>query len=634
LEQRLTRGRMIVATHLNDERTRTLLIAEATASQVGLPGAVVADDQPQTLRLLEASRRVNQPPLLAAIDLHDKVVAATPATNLPLAETSPVRQALVGKSTTTTMVQSGAVTILAAAPLRDGNRVVGAVLALQRISDDVLAAAAGDFNAALVVGNQIVAATPFLRTRYTQSHDPPIRISAPPKPGQLGQLTIGTSAFAVATQDLSNGATNPGALLVVGEPVGGDGSLFAARNRLDLAATGIAALLAGVLGWLVGRLVGQSASRLTRSSNHPIDLPPLLAGRELLALAKAMQSERQEVANREAAARAEISRLHMVLDAIGEGIIVSDRDRQVNLTNAAARSLLGLNGAMTSPVFALLPPPDASSEIHTNARVLRTYSAPIEGPTGPVGVVTVLHDATSEHESERLKNEFLSVVSHELQTPLTAIVGAADILLDDDQGRLTSEQSRFLTTIRRNGDRLIGLVNDLLDVTRLESGRVELDRQPVDLAPLIRTSVRALSNLFDQKGQSVLLDLPEGVPPVLGDRRRIEQILSNLLANAGQYTPAKGEIRVSLVRSGDDAVVSVTDNGPGLSPADQVRVFDKFYRGSNAVARRERGSGLGLAIVRSLVELHNGRVWVESTPGRGACFSVSLPIARAEDERE
>ena len=628
LNQRLTQGRTLVATHLNNERNRTMLIAEATASQSGLAAAVARDQETETLRLLQAHRRIDQPPLLAAIGLDDKLVAAIPATNLPLAETYPVRQALAGKSVTTTVVQAGTLSILAATPLRDGSRPVGVILAVQRVSDDVLIAAAGDFNAALTLGNQIVAATPIMRSPYSQSHDQPVQISSSPRPGEPGHLTIGKSVFAIAAPDRLTPGANPSALLVVGEPIENTQRFFTPLIRFDLAATGVVAFLAGLLGWFTGRLIGQNARRLGQSRFSPSPL----AGRELSDLAATLEVERQEFANREGAAKSEIGRLRAVLDAMSEGIIVSDHDRRVNLTNAAARSLLGLNGGTSNAVFALLPPPDGSTEIRTNARILRSYSAPLDGLEGAPGVVTVLHDATNERESERLKSEFLSIVSHELQTPLAAIVGSADILLDEDPGQLTPEQSRFLTTIRRNGNRLTALVHDLLDVSRLEAGRVELDRQPVDLAPVIRSSVRSLANLFDQKNQAVQLDLPESVPPVLGDRERIEQILANLLANAGQYTPPKGEIRISLTRTGDEAVISVADNGPGLSPTDQAQVFDKFFRGSNAIARRERGSGLGLAIVRSLVELHNGRVWVESTLGQGACFSVGLPIAPSEDE--
>jgi signal transduction histidine kinase len=251
-------------------------------------------------------------------------------------------------------------------------------------------------------------------------------------------------------------------------------------------------------------------------------------------------------------------------------------------------------------------------------------------------VVTVLHDATAEREGERLRSEFLSVVSHELQTPLTAIVGAADLLLDGEPGTLTAEQTRFVGAIRRNGDRLIGLVNDLLDVSRLEAGRVALDRQPLDLGALARSSVRAMANLFEQKGQTVVVDAPgpddPPIPPVLGDRRRLEQVLANLLANAGQYTPAGGQVEVRVRPGGKMVVLTVADNGPGIGPADQAHLFDKFYRGSSATNRRERGSGLGLAIVRSLVELHGGQVWLDSAPGEGARFSIALPAATAEDE--
>ncbi|HEV7664346.1 MAG TPA: HAMP domain-containing sensor histidine kinase, partial [Chloroflexota bacterium] len=264
-------------------------------------------------------------------------------------------------------------------------------------------------------------------------------------------------------------------------------------------------------------------------------------------------------------------------------------------------------------------------------RVIRSYSAPVRDDAGQVvGTVTVLRDATRDQELDRLKSEFLTVVSHELQTPLTAIKGALELVLDDDTGQLTRVQKRFLETIERNSTRLVGLVGDLLDLSRLEAGRVELEPQALDTASMVRGALAAVSNLFEARGTRVQVDVPESLPPILGDRRRVEQILTNLLANAAKYTPGGGVVEVAASSVNGHISLSVADNGPGVPESERDIVFDKFYRGRNA-QRSESGSGLGLAIVKSLVDLHGGSVRVEDSLPRGARFVVELPRASDED---
>jgi signal transduction histidine kinase len=217
-----------------------------------------------------------------------------------------------------------------------------------------------------------------------------------------------------------------------------------------------------------------------------------------------------------------------------------------------------------------------------------------------------------------------------LQTPLTAIKGALELVLDDDTGQLSRVQRRFLETIERNSTRLVGLVGDLLDLSRLEAGRVELEPQPLDTPSLVRGALAAVSNLFEARGTSLRVDVPETVPPILGDRRRVEQILTNLLANAAKYTPGGGVVEVSASSVNGHVSLSVADNGPGVPESERDIVFDKFYRGRDA-RRAEPGSGLGLAIVKSLVDLHGGTVRLEESASRGARFVVELPRASDED---
>lgn len=617
LADRLNHQLTLTAAHLNDERSRTVLLAAAATTIPGLADAMVAQNSQQVLRLMQPLHRMPDPPLLGVVNPSGKLVAAVPATNLPLGQTGLVKRALNGRTGFALTDEGGAIAFAAAAPLRSANRVVGATLSVQRLDGPVLTSAAGELPAALIVDGRVVAASGPLRQQLNLTKSNAVSLVPPPNATHPGQLSVGVAHYFVATEPYASLLGGREAILAVGEPDRGPGSgIFALYYRRVWGLAVLAAIIAGLGGWLIGRSFGRGALALTDGSEPPSPL----AGRELSELAMTLKQERIDAV-----------RSRAVIDAIAEGVIVSDTAHHVILTNAAVRGLLGPNGSATAAAVASLLPADGRSEIRLRSRVLRSYSVPFVTDGGG-GMVTVLRDATAERDDERFKNEFLSIVSHELRTPLTAIVGAADLLLDDEAGGLTPEQTRFLTTIRRNGDRLIALVNDLLDVSRLEAGRVDLDRQPVDLGALARSSVRSMASLFDQKEQLVTVTAADGVPPVSGDRRRIEQILANLLANAGQYTPECGHIRVEVAALRDEVVVRVADDGPGLTTEEQARVFEKFYRGGNATARRERGSGLGLAVVRSLVELHGGRVWVESAPNQGACFSVALPRATIVDD--
>jgi signal transduction histidine kinase len=320
--------------------------------------------------------------------------------------------------------------------------------------------------------------------------------------------------------------------------------------------------------------------------------------------------------------------LQRVIASLSEGLIVADAERRVVLVNPAARGLLSLPARGEEQTLELF----TDELLPSSERVIRSYSAPVRDESGQVlGTVTVLRDATRDQELDRLKSEFLTVVSHELQTPLTAIKGALELVLEDDTGQLSRVQRRFLETIGRNSSRLVGLVGDLLDLSRLEAGRVELEPQPLDTASLVRGALAAVSNLFEARGTTLHVEVPDTVPPIMGDRRRLEQILTNLLANAAKYTPGGGVVEVSAATVNGHVSLSVADNGPGVPDSDRDIVFDKFYRGREAQARGEAGSGLGLAIVKSLVDLHGGTVRVEENSPRGARFVVELPRANEED---
>ena len=224
---------------------------------------------------------------------------------------------------------------------------------------------------------------------------------------------------------------------------------------------------------------------------------------------------------------------------------------------------------------------------------------------------------------ERLQAGFVFSVSHELHTPLTIMKTSLGLL--KEEGERCSEQTRheLLETISHHTERLEALVTELLEVTRLEAGRVTLSRQPTDLRSLVERAVRAFAPLMKRKRQNIELELPRSLGPLSVDRRRIEQVLNNLLSNAHKFTPKGGDIQVAVVEGEDGVQVSVQDNGPGIPPVEQERIFDKFY--TLGKGQEVAGLGLGLYIARQFIVLHGGRIWVESQPGEGSTFRFTIP---------
>src|SRR5437016_3038871 len=246
-----------------------------------------------------------------------------------------------------------------------------------------------------------------------------------------------------------------------------------------------------------------------------------------------------------------------------------------------------------------------------------------------IGRLYVWHDVTHEREVDRMKSGFVSMVSHELRTPLTSIKGYVDLILTDETvGELTELQREFLGIVRNNARRLVSLVNDLLDLSHMESGKIELHRKPLDITLLIRELLPSFQPGWDEKRQTFTLHLPEKASKVLADADRVTQILSNLLSNAHKYTPDEGHIDLSVEIAEPIARVEVTDSGIGLSTEEQAKLFTHFYRAHNPTTEAVGGTGLGLVITRSLVEMQGGEMQVSSEPGHGSTFGFTLPLAQ------
>jgi signal transduction histidine kinase len=584
----------------DQERTRTLNNAEVAGERLGpLVAADMAGDDLLKATADVRSSALRSTSLLAVVDGSGRTLASDPASNLPFGSQGDVKTALQGRLSVGWQ-ERGVLAIEATSPLRFGGPMPGAAVVATNIDDSFLNAGLRltGLEMGMVTNGRIVAASRGLRRSLSFTGDTAADGDLVGKGGDTFKRSrAGSDGFFLASRgiSLSNGR-EIGTMLVGTSTQLVDDAVRTAR-MLAMAAAAVGALGAG----LIGALIDARLARRQRAAEH------------------------LEQQFEQASSRAE--HLRAVLASLSEGVIVADAERRVMLVNPAARGLLSLpaRGEEELGLFTdeLLP---------ASERVIRSYSAPVRDDVGQLlGTVTVLRDATRDQELDRLKSEFLTVVSHELQTPLTAIKGALELVLDDDSGQLSRVQRRFLETIERNSTRLVGLVGDLLDLSRLEAGRVELEAQPLDTPSLVRGALAAVSNLFEARGTELRVDVPESVPPIMGDRRRVEQILTNLLANAAKYTPGGGVVEVTAASVNGHVTLSVADNGPGVPESERDIVFDKFYRGRDAQRRGEAGSGLGLAIVKSLVDLHGGSVRVEESAPRGARFVVELPRAGDED---
>jgi PAS domain S-box-containing protein len=267
-------------------------------------------------------------------------------------------------------------------------------------------------------------------------------------------------------------------------------------------------------------------------------------------------------------------------------------------------------------------------------RELELTSAPVRSDDGEfLGRLYVFRDVTREREVDRMKTEFVSLVSHELRTPLTSIAGYVELLVQGEVGPLTDDQRDFLAVVKTNADRLTGLINDLLDISRIEAGKIELELTTVDLGDLAATVAGMLRPQIEAKGQSLQIEIDPAAPRLTGDSDRLAQVITNLLSNAHKYTPAGGTIVVRVAPAADTrrtVRIAVADTGIGMTEEEQTRLFTKFYRAQNETTRAVGGTGLGLAITRQLVELHGGEISVRSAPSAGSTFTVTFP-ARDDD---
>jgi len=261
--------------------------------------------------------------------------------------------------------------------------------------------------------------------------------------------------------------------------------------------------------------------------------------------------------------------------------------------------------------------------------VIQAVLFPIHGPRDrDWGYGITLRDITQQQEAQAIVTHLLATVSHELRTPLASIKGFATTLLRQDVSWDAETQREFLSIIDEESDRLTALINELLDVSRIELKRYVIEPEPTEVLPLLQQVITQAE--AHTPSYTFAIDIPRDLPPADVDPRRLRQILHNLLDNATKYSPAGSKITVRAQSLRDEIVISVTDEGPGIPPEQQAGIFERFHGAYGARDNKAKGLGLGLTIARGLVEAHGGAIWVESAPGQGSTFFFTLPIARTE----
>lgn len=358
----------------------------------------------------------------------------------------------------------------------------------------------------------------------------------------------------------------------------------------------------------------------------------------------------------------EASRSRAILESIAEGVVVTDASNAITFFNASAEKILDLDRdqilSRSLDHFTGLFGKAARSWMNTihnwsndpgayqpgetyserlnleDGRVVSVQLAPVYMRGDFLGTVSIFHDITHQVEVDRLKTDFVATVSHELRTPMTSIKGYVDVLLMGAAGGLSEQQTNFLKIVQENTQRLTILVNDLLDISRIEANRVKLALQPIDLYTLMETILDEFrTRSMEGKNLQFVLNAPSDLPRVFGDPERIRQILASLLDNAYHYTLESGKVTLKARQDGAEVQIDVTDSGIGIPPEEQPHVFERFYRGENQLILETSGTGLGLSIVQHLVGMHGGRIWLESTgiPGEGSTFSFTLPLYQPKD---
>ncbi len=458
-------------------------------------------------------------------------------------------------------------------------------------------------------------------------------------------------------------------MLYYAMPLGGDGEITGyVRTALPLAEideklsqlrnavilgvvlTSIAALIIGFL--LARHFTRPLTSMVSAASSYARGRYekklPVNRNDEIGALARALNRMADKSRERMEMLATDRNKLLAVLSGMVEGVIAVDADEKIIHLNDAARRMTGIGEEFEgASIWEATRLQEISKLIRSTLEsgadrvgriefpgaagdtIIELHSSPLrDGQGAVVGAVVVMHDVSEIHRAERVRRDFIANASHELKTPITAMRGLIETVLDDGE-MAEEEKARFLRKARDQALRLSALVSDLLTISRLEASEEPLEKEEVDLRRLIRTEVEATGPYADERKIELTMESPPEEVVVIGDEGSLGQLMINLLNNAVNYNREGGSIMVRLRTENGMAVIEVEDTGIGIAPAHRERIFERFYRVDKARSRKLGGTGLGLSIVKHIVLAHGGEVSVESTPGKGSVFKVSLPLASA-----
>lgn len=358
----------------------------------------------------------------------------------------------------------------------------------------------------------------------------------------------------------------------------------------------------------------------------------------------------------------EKDKLATVLESIGDGVFVLDEQQRILIVNETTEQISGFSrdelvGQHYFEKLKFVFEKDHTENIAfidrvyregiktdmTNHTLLLTKgggqvsvadsAAPLKNESGVViGVVVVFRDVSEERKVERMKDEFISLASHQLRTPLTAAKWVSARLLKPKTGPLNEEQSEMVQDIQESMDRLIVLVNDLLDISRIESGRIEVEPTQLNVTSLVESVTKELASLFEQKDQSLGLEMGSNIPEITSDPKLVRQVILNLLTNASKYTPEKGKVTVGMEAGEGSIILRVSDTGVGIPLNQQEHIYERFFRASNVTQDGNEGTGLGLYLVKQVTDLLGGQVRFESAEGKGTTFWVTLPSSSCQSK--
>jgi len=369
---------------------------------------------------------------------------------------------------------------------------------------------------------------------------------------------------------------------------------------------------------------------------------------------KAALSQTLEIQNKKIMDEKE--RVDNIIHSMTDGMVVVDPQGKILMVNQTAEALLNISkqdiGSQIKDVIkdehllSLVKNISAEQEVvnkdieltshdESTMRVLKASSAVVEDNNGKtMGMLTILNDITKQKEIERLKSDFVAKVSHELRTPLVAMEQSLALILDKNTGPLSTDQEKFLDMASRNLKRLTSLINDLLDLSKLEAGKIQLVREPCSVDKVIEETISTLKSWADTKSIKLEKNIQQGLPHANIDSDRIVQVLMNLIGNAIKFTPANGTIAVEAsLQENKEIQIAVHDTGMGIPVEELPKVFDKFYQVRSSEKTDIKGTGVGLTITKEIVELHAGKIWVESEVGRGTRFIFTLPLEAGIDKQ-